>query len=82
MATTSSDNYKDETTYEEYKVGHPNVLEWEWNFLKTLIHLQMVGLQIFERNQSQLQQLQAHIKSQEEMERALEVSLTKERVLQ
>ena len=44
MATTSSDNYKDDTTYEEYKARHPNVLEREWNFLKTLIHFQIVGL--------------------------------------
>ena len=48
----------------------------------TLIHFQTVGLQIFERNQSQLQQLQARIKDQEEVEKALEVSLTKEKVLQ
>ena len=44
VSTTSSDNYKDDTTYEEYKAGHLNVLEQERNFLKTLICFQTVEL--------------------------------------
>lgn len=43
--------------------------------------LDVWSLQIFDRNQSQLQKLQAQLKGHEEMERALEVSLTKEKVL-
>ena len=50
MVTTSSNNYKDDATYEEYIAGHPNVPKCERNFLKTLIHFQIVVLQIFERN--------------------------------
>ena len=82
ITTTSSHNYKDDATYEEYKSMHTDVPKCERNFLRTLIHFQMVGLQIFKRNQSQLLKLQAQVKGQEEMERALEVSLTKKNVLQ
>ena len=62
IATMSFDNYKDDATYEEYKSMHTDVLECKRNFLRTLIHFQTVGLQIFERNQSQLKKLQAQVK--------------------
>ena len=49
VATTSSQNYKDDATYEQYKKTHADVTNRERNFLRTLVHLQIVGLQIFER---------------------------------
>ena len=52
VATTSSKNYKDDATYEQYKETHADAPDRERNFLKTLIHFQTIGLQIFERNQS------------------------------
>ena len=82
MATTSSKHYKDNKAYEQYKQTHIDVLDTERNFLKTLIHFQTIGLQIFERNQSQLKKLESQIKDQKEVERSLEVSMGNEKALQ
>ena len=47
-----------------------------------LIHFQTLGLQIFERKQSHIQQLEEQLKSQEDLNRALEMSLQNEAILQ
>lgn len=54
VATTSSENYKDDTAYEQYKKTHTDVPEREREFLKTLIQFQNLGLQIFERKQNHI----------------------------
>ena len=54
----------------------------EREFLKTLIHFQNQSLQIFERQQSQIQQLEAQVRGQEDLKRALEMSLQREATLQ
>ena len=47
VATTSLENYKDEQAYEQYKKTHADVPDREREFLRTLIHFQNLGLQIF-----------------------------------
>ena len=49
VATTSSENYKDDKAYEQYKKMHVDVPDREHEFLKTLVHFQTLGLHIFER---------------------------------
>ena len=53
----------------------------EREFLKTLIHFQTQGLQIFERKQSQIQQFEAQVRGQEDLKKALEKSLQNEATL-
>ena len=38
IATMSSENYKDDPTYEHYRKTHTDVLDQEREFLRTLIH--------------------------------------------
>ena len=52
IATTSSENYKDDPAYEHYRKTHTDVPDREREFLRTLIHFQTLGLQIFERKQT------------------------------
>ena len=78
IATTSSEHYKDDMAYEQYKKTHADLPKREKDFLKALIHFQTLGLQIFERNQSQVKKLEAQLKSQEEVNKALERSMDNE----
>ena len=64
MATTSSENYKDDATYEWYMEMHTHMTDRERNFLKTLVHFQQIGLQIFERNQSHIKKLESQLTDQ------------------
>ena len=81
VASTNSDNYKDDTAYDRYKAQHDDVPEREREFLKTLINFQTQSLQIFERKQSQIQQLEAQVRSQKDLTLALEKSLQSEAAL-
>ena len=38
VATTSSENYKDDATYQRYRDTHTDVPDREREFLKTLVH--------------------------------------------
>ena len=58
VATTSSENYNDDGTYQRYRDAHADVTEREREFLKTLVHFQTLGLQIFERNQTLIKKLE------------------------
>ena len=40
VATTSSENYKDDPTYEQYRKTHLDVPDREQEFLRTLVHFQ------------------------------------------
>ena len=82
MATTSSENYKDDDTYQRYRDTHADVTDREKEFLKTLVHFQMLGLQIFERNQTQIKKLEDQVKGHVELNWALETSLANEAALQ
>ena len=44
VASTTSDNYKDDEAYEHYQAQHNDVPEREREFLKTLIHFQTQNL--------------------------------------
>ena len=55
VATTSSENYKDDEAYQSYRAQHKDVPERELEFFKTLVHFQNQSLQIFEHKQSQIQ---------------------------
>ena len=57
-ATTSSENYKDDATYQKYRDMHADVTKREREFLKTLIHFQSLGLQNFEWNQARIKNLE------------------------
>ena len=57
---------------------HADVPKREGEFFKTLVHFQTLGLQIFERKQNYIQQLEGQLKSQEEVNKALQTSLAKE----
>ena len=46
VTTTSSENYKGDATYEQYKDMHTDVSEGERNFLRTLIHFQTSAVEI------------------------------------
>ena len=61
VATTSSENYKDDGTYQRYRDAHADVTEREREFLKTLVHFQMLGLQVFERNQTRIKNLEDQV---------------------
>ena len=50
VATTCSEHYKDDKAYEQYKETHADIPDIERNFLKTLVHFQTLGLQVFERS--------------------------------
>ena len=82
VASTTSENYKDDEAYHKYRELHEDVPDGEREFFKTLIHFQTQGLQIFERKQHYIQQLKGQVKSQEEMNRALETSRAHETELQ
>ena len=82
VVTTSLEKYKDDATYQKYKDTHADVTEWEREFLKTLIHFQTLGLQIFEGNQAQIKNLEDQVKGNEELNQALEASLANEAVMQ
>ena len=82
VATTSSENYKDDPAYEQYRKTHSDVSDREREFLRMLVHFQTLGLQIFERKQSHIQQLEEQLKSQKDLNTALETSLQNEAVLQ
>ena len=81
-ATTSSENYKDDGTYQKYRDAHADVTEREREFLKTMIHFQMLGLQIFKRNQTRIKNLEDQVKDHVELNRALETSLANEVALE
>lgn len=81
VASTTSENYKDDEAYQKYREMHADVPDREREFFKTLIHFQMQGLQIFERKQSYIRQLEQQMKSQEEMNRSLETSRANETTL-
>ena len=55
VASTTSENYKDDEAYQRYKDMHDDVPDREREFFKTLIHFQTQGLQIFERKQNYIQ---------------------------
>ena len=55
VASTTSENYKDDEAYQNYRVRHEDVPDREREFLKTLIHFQTQNLQIFKRKQSYIQ---------------------------
>ena len=80
VASTTSDNYKDDEVYQGYRAQHQDVRERE--FLKTLIHLQTQRLQIFKRKQSYIQQLEEQVKSHEAVKQALEEAQRREVSLQ
>ena len=61
VASTTSENYKDDAAYQSYRAQHDDVPDREREFLKTLIHFQTQSLQIFECKQSHIQQLEARI---------------------
>ena len=82
VASTTSDNYKDDAAYEKYRAQHDDVPEREREFLKTLINFQTQSLQIFERKQSHIQQLEAQIRAQEDLRKALEEAKGRELLLQ
>ena len=44
VASTTSDNYKDDEAYQNYRAHHQDVPEREREFLKTLIHFQTQNL--------------------------------------
>ena len=81
VASTTSDNYKDDEAYQHYRSQHDDVPDREREFLKTLIHFQTQNLQIFERKQSYINHLEAQLKTQEGMKTALEEALRKEQQL-
>ena len=81
VASTTSENYKDDETYRHYRSQHNDVPEREREFLKTLINFQTQSLQIFERKQSQILQLKAQVRAQREIKMALEKSLQSEAAL-
>ena len=58
------------------------MIEREREFLKTLIHFQTLGLQIFERNQTRIKNLEDQVKGNAELNKALETSLANEAALQ
>ena len=74
-ASTTSENYKDDEAYRHYRSQHNDVPEREREFLKTLINFQTQSLQIFERKQSQILQLEAQVRGQEDLKKALERSV-------
>ena len=82
VASTTSENYKDDEAYQNYRARHEDVPDREQEFSKTLIHFQTQNLQILERKQSYIQQLEAQLKSQEEIRRALEEARQRETTLQ
>ena len=75
VASTTSDNYKDDEAYQHYQSQHNDVPDREREFLKTLIHFQTQNLQIFERKQSYINKLEAQLKTQEDMKTQLEEAL-------
>lgn len=82
VATTSSENYRDDGTYQKYRNAHADVTEREREFLKTLVHFQTLGLQIFERNQTRIKNLEDQVKGHAELNKALEASLVNQTALQ
>ena len=73
--TTSSKNYKDDGTYQRYTDAHADVTEREREFLRTLVHFQTLGLQIFERNQARITKLEDQVKSHVDLKEDLEMAL-------
>lgn len=63
VASTTSENYRDDEAYQKYRAQHDDIPERELEFFKTLVHFQNQSLQIFERKQSQIQQLEAQIRA-------------------
>ena len=63
VASTTSENYKDDEAYQKYTQMHADVPDREREFFKTLIHFQTQSLQIFERKQHYIQQLERNLKS-------------------
>ena len=59
VASNTSENYKDDEAYQSYRAWHEDVPNREREFLKTIIHFQTQSLQIFERKQGHIQQLEA-----------------------
>ena len=82
VASTTSENYKDDEAYQRYREMHDDVSDREKEFFKTLIHFQTQSLQIFQWKQSYIQHLEGQVKSQEEVKRALEEARKKEASLQ
>ena len=82
VATTSSENYKDDGTYQKYRDAHADVTEREREFLKTLVHFQTLGLQIFERNQDRINKLEDQVKSHVDLKKDLETALANQTALQ
>ena len=54
----------------------------EEEFLKTLVHFQTLGLQIFERNQNQVKKLEDQVKGHPDLNKDLEASLANQAALQ
>ena len=75
VASTTSENYKDDETYRHYRSQHDDVRDSEREFLKTLIHFQTQNLQIYERKLSYINKLEAQLKTQEDMKTQLEEAL-------
>ena len=65
VASTTSENYKDDEAYRHYRTQHNDVPDREREFLKTLVHFQTQNLQIFERKQSYINHLEDQLKAQE-----------------
>ena len=82
VASTTSDNYKDDEAYSNYRAQHQDVPEREREFLKTLIHFQTQNLQIFERKQAYIKNLEDQLKAQDNLKTALEEAKRRELLLQ
>lgn len=78
VASTTSDNYKDDEAYQRYQSQYNDVPNREREFLKTLIHFQTQNLQIFERKQSYINKLEVQLRTQENMKIQLEEALRRE----
>ena len=82
VASTTSENYKDDEAYQHYRDQHQDVPEREREFLKTLIHFQTQNLQIFDRKQAYIKNLEDQLKAQEELKKELEEAKAREMLLQ
>ena len=82
VASTTSENYKDDEAYRNYRAQHQDVPEREREFLKTLIHFQTQNLQIFERKQAYIKNLEDQLKAQDDIKMALEEAKRRELLLQ
>ena len=73
---------KDDEAYKHYRNQHRDVPEREREFLKTLIHFQTQNLQIFDKKQAYIKNLEDHLKAQEELKKELEEAKARELLLQ